>query len=1087
MAITTSSQSQLGQDTAKNSQIVTTAVKLVNSGASTGPLINSVIITDSGYNNIDDTAVGTSNSFIKIIGSGFIDGANVFVGGTQVPAANVTFTSSTELRVRLPVLTSGTNNAVSIFNSAGSGAIYASNLFASGFPTVTTSSYTSLSTTVSVQLLATGDGTLSYSLKSGSSLPAGLSLSSTGLISGTSVDGTSTFIVLVDDSQGQTTQQEITLVINATDTYYKYTTLLLQSDNTSNNSTNDVFVDSADSTQIITPTGKPVQGTINPFGVGNWSNYFDGAGDYLQIANNAAFDFGSGDFTIEAWVYQTTLTGGGGVSTNGCSIFGTFPLNGTITGWNLTINSGAVTFDTWVSGNEQAITSNTLVLANQWNHVALTKSSGTYRIFINGTSVGFTGSINQAINSGGNTIKIGALLFNNSFFNYLTGYISNARVIKGTALYTTTFTPSTTPLTAIANTSLLTCQANSFKDSSNNAFAVTVAGNSAVERFNPFGLNSIGYEVSANTFAGSTYFDGTGDVLNVAPNTAFAFGTGDFTVELWFNVPSWTPDAQLIGCHTSGGGYDWLVQYYSGSLRWLDASLILGFSSSPAVNQWNHFAISRSGITLRVFLNGTQIASDTSTANISSTKSLGIMGDTGGASTQIGYVSNVRVLKGTALYTSNFTPSTVPLTAVANTSLLTCQSSQSVTSDESTNKFTISVGGTPSATKKTPFTLTDTSTANTTYGGSIYFGSGNYLTATTSTGLSSNFTIETWFNLSSPQSDYQMICGQSIAGTGQYLAVRATGIELQCGTTAPEAALITYSFNTNTWYHLAVVRNSGTVSMYVNGNSISVTLASQANTFNVKYIGMGYNTSYPFLGYLSNFRVTNTVVYATAFTPPTAPLTAISGTQLLLSGKNSGIYDATLQNNIRVVGDAKVKTNVYKYGTGSMYFDGTTDYAVVPTSTNFGYGTGDFTIEFWMYLGTIADDISIISNLTSVSSVNPHIYFTRVGRVLVYQTDNATKISSSAALNASTWYHVALCRSSGSTKMFIDGTQVGSTYTDSNNYGTSAPLAIGTYWSSGTPVTTNTFNGYLDDIRITKGYARYTANFTPPNSALKNK
>jgi hypothetical protein len=241
-------------------------------------------------------------------------------------------------------------------------------------------------------------------------------------------------------------------------------------------------------------------------------------------------------------------------------------------------------------------------------------------------------------------------------------------------------------------------------------------------------------------------------------------------------------------------------------------------------------------------------------------------------------------------------------------------------------------------------------------------------------------------------------------------------------------------------------------------------------------------------GYISNFRVVNgTAVYTSAFTPSTTPLQPIANTVLLLTGENSGIYDATLQNNIRTDGDTKVRTNITKYGTGSMFFDGTTDYAVVPTTTNFGYGTGDFTIEFWMYLRTTADDISIISNLTSVSSVNPHIYFTRVGRVLVYQTDNATKISSSAALNASTWYHVALCRSSGSTKMFIDGTQVGSTYTDSNNYGTSAPLAIGTYWSSGTPVTTNTFNGYLDDIRITKGYARYTANFTPPNSALKNK
>jgi hypothetical protein len=71
--------------------------------------------------------------------------------------------------------------------------------------------------------------------------------------------------------------------------------------------------------------------------------------------------------------------------------------------------------------------------------------------------------------------------------------------------------------------------------------------------------------------------------------------------------------------------------------------------------------------------------------------------------------------------------------------------------------------------------------------------------------------------------------------------------------------------------------------------------------------------------------------------------------------------------------------------------------------------------------------------------------------------------------------------------MFINGTQSGSTYTDSNNYGTTAPLGIGTYWASGSPATVSTLNGYIDDLRITKGYARYTSNFTPPTSAFQIK
>ena len=107
MSFRTTSQSRSSIQTAKNSQVIATSISNYNSGATSGPTITSIIVTDSGYNNLDDTAVGPSNSFIKIIGTGFITGANVYVGGTQVPVANVTFTSSTELRVALPVLTSG--------------------------------------------------------------------------------------------------------------------------------------------------------------------------------------------------------------------------------------------------------------------------------------------------------------------------------------------------------------------------------------------------------------------------------------------------------------------------------------------------------------------------------------------------------------------------------------------------------------------------------------------------------------------------------------------------------------------------------------------------------------------------------------------------------------------------------------------------------------------------------------------------------------------------------------------------------------------------------------------------------------------
>jgi len=173
MSFKTISQNQLGQATALNSQTIRTGT---SGTSSSGPVITSVVVTDSGYSNLDDTAIATSNSFIKIIGSGFTANSNVFIGNIQVPAANVTFTGTTELRVALPNITLGTDSTVSVFNSTGSGGIYASRILSSGFPTVTTSAYSSSTLTINTQLLATGDGSLTYSLKSGSSLPTGLTL-----------------------------------------------------------------------------------------------------------------------------------------------------------------------------------------------------------------------------------------------------------------------------------------------------------------------------------------------------------------------------------------------------------------------------------------------------------------------------------------------------------------------------------------------------------------------------------------------------------------------------------------------------------------------------------------------------------------------------------------------------------------------------------------------------------------------------------------------------------------------------------------------------------------------------------------------
>ena len=106
--------------------------------------------------------------------------------------------------------------------------------------------------------------------------------------------------------------------------------------------------------------------------------------------------------------------------------------------------------------------------------------------------------------------------------------------------------------------------------------------------------------------------------------------------------------------------------------------------------------------------------------------------------------------------------------------------------------------------------------------------------------------------------------------------------------------------------------------------------------------------------------------------------------------------------------------------------------------------------------------------------------------VLKYFTASADRITG-PTLSANQWYHIAISRSTGSTRLFVNGTQSGSTYADSNNYGTTAPFALGTYWNNGTPSSASTLSGYVSDLRITKGYARYTANFTAPTAPVRLK
>jgi hypothetical protein len=297
----------------------------------------------------------------------------------------------------------------------------------------------------------------------------------------------------------------------------------------------------------------------------------------------------------------------------------------------------------------------------------------------------------------------------------------------------------------------------------------------------------------------------------------------------------------------------------------------------------------------------------------------------------------------------------------------------------------------------------------------------------------------------------------------------------------------------NAWNHVALVRNSGNVfSLYINGvqgatSTVSISYPDSSNPIQIGASWNGSTSTFPYTGYISNTRVViGTAVYTAAFTPPTAPLTAITNTSLLLNFTNAGITDATAKNVLETVGNAQISTAQSKFGGSSMYFDGTGDYLTsnVATPDLYAFGSGDFTIECWVYFSGVASvQCFYDSRPASTQGAYPLIYLNSDGTIR-YFVSSADQITSSA-VSANTWYHLAVSRSGTSTKLFINGNQSGSTYTDSTSY----LNASGRPWIGINANTTNTqgLNGYIDDLRITKGFARYTANFTPPSVALPVK
>ena len=188
--------------------------------------------------------------------------------------------------------------------------------------------------------------------------------------------------------------------------------------------------------------------------------------------------------------------------------------------------------------------------------------------------------------------------------------------------------------------------------------------------------------------------------------------------------------------------------------------------------------------------------------------------------------------------------------------------------------------------------------------------------------------------------------------------------------------------------------------------------------------------------------------------------------------------------NITRVGDTQISTTQAKFGGSSIYFDGAgtpTDRLTIPVNTDpFQFGSGDFTIESWVYrLNTNTSAIFAgQSDLTTAAGSSTVFYLSSTATSDLY-IGNVGSAVASPNPSINTWAHVAWVRRGNTFYSFLNGTLLGSTSViGSVNLGTPTyPNTIGSFATNSTG-----FNGYMNEYRITKGIGRYTANFTPPTA-----
>jgi hypothetical protein len=363
----------------------------------------------------------------------------------------------------------------------------------------------------------------------------------------------------------------------------------------------------------------------------------------------------------------------------------------------------------------------------------------------------------------------------------------------------------------------------------------------------------------------------------------------------------------------------------------------------------------------------------------------------------------------------------------------------------------------------------------------------NKVTAAASTDFAlggGSFTIELWVYMTAYNASGGRILSagggvgsfNSTTGIHWLLSSNATGIDFQFWAGSIASGLGASAVSLNVWTHIALSYDGTTVRQFINGVlsiSLPQTVAAPSTTPSLaigELVGATAGATNAFSGYLDDIRITKGVCrYTSTFTAPTAPFSSFKD----LTGKD-----------LMVAGVPSINTTTKKYGSGSLAVNGVLGGVQIASSSSFDWA-GDFTVEAWVYSTTLVGTAMICmrqepgSGMAFQLNRNSATY----GAALRATGGTGLVIPTGGVATINSWDYVAITRKDTVVTLWVNGAAVAYTNTSNNLTANGRPLVVG-YYDDGGSVPSNFFSGYIDDLRITKGVARYTSDFTPPERAF---